>query len=205
MRNKQKAKSITFVIIVLCTILVGCSVYTNNDKDDTAIKEEQFERAIYTADEGLDWAKKNGIVIFENLHCTSGKEIWDSFYDLVSNGEAASVICANYYTLDAKKVHPETFEQEKDNYPKLFFTIIIYDGNDFWKRTRLSTENELDSDVRYKYILYFTGEEKNIHYEEYVLVNDSLITRERLLQSSYSSQLTDWIESATIYRDWSNK
>ncbi|MBR0434585.1 MAG: hypothetical protein IJK13_01100 [Lachnospiraceae bacterium] len=205
MGNKQVAKKVAFLILVLCLILTGCSNYTNNDIDDRAIKEEQFKRAIYEADEGLDWAKNNGMVVFESVHCTSGKDIWDSFYDSVSNGEAASVICANYYTLDAKNVNPETFEQEKDNYPKLFFTIIIYDGNEFWTRTRLSTENELDSDVRYKYILHFTGEEKNIHYEEYVLVNDSSITREQLLQSSYSSQSTDWIESATVYRDWSNK
>ena len=205
MRNMQIVKMIAAIMLALCIMLTGCSGVAGRGKDDTETKENLFENAVYPADEGLDWAKNNRIVVFESVHCTSGKEIWDSFYDSVSIGKAASVICANYYTLDAKNVNSEIFEQEKDNYPKLFFTIIIYDGNDFWKRTRLSTENELDSDVRYKYILHFTGEEKNIHYEEYVLVNDSSITREQLLQSSYSSQSTDWIESATVYRDWSNK
>lgn len=84
------------------------------------------------------------MVVFEGMKCTAGDEIWDKFYQTVSHGKSASVLCAHYYMLDQERVSEELYEAEKDIYPMLFLYKMEYDRDLFTVTTRKSTEKEID-------------------------------------------------------------
>ena len=167
--------------------------------------EEIFENKLCTAEEALEWAYNNPVVVQDDTHITSGKEIWDSFFDSVNAKKPASVMCVYNYVLHKESMAPELYEEEKDLYPQLFFCMLSYDGEELHVKIRKSDETELDTDETYKYLLYFS--EKNPktalyrYTDEYVLVNDPSVTWEKLQRSMISSQSGDWIKHSTVYMD----
>ena len=98
--------------------------------------------AAATAEEALRRSKETGAVVIEGLECTAGENVWSDFYKTVSKGEPASILVARYYTLDPARVSAELYEQEKDEYPKLFFYYLSYDGERYTVTVRESTEEK---------------------------------------------------------------
>ena len=210
--NMYVKKICVFAMALLYVIgMQGCSKSMNDSGADvgeqiTFSSEEAFESALFTTDEGLKWCSDQEAVVFEGVRCMSGKEVWNTFYDLVKEGGIASVLCAHYFTLEGVNMSTATYEAEKDTYPSLSFSLISYDGNEFRIRSRASNEETIESDVKYKYLLHFEGENsskaQHKYYDEYYLVNDPSVTREQIRQSVYSSQAEAWIEHSTVYCDW---
>ena len=204
-------KIFVFAISLFCVVgMQGCSktmIDTASDAGERIMfsPEESFEDAMFDADDGMEWCRKQEVVVFEDGRCVSGKKVWDTFYDLVNKGEAASVLCAHYYTLQATNIDAAFYEDEKDQYPKLFFNLVVFDGIEFCKQSRKSNEKIIDSEVRYKYLLHLTGKNPSTaqhkYYDNYVLVNDPSVTWEQIMASVYSSQSDAWIEHYTVYND----
>ena len=168
--------------------------------------EEIFENnKLLTAEEALEWAYNNPVVVQDDTHITSGKEIWDSFFDSVNTKKPASVMCVYNYVLHEEGISPELYEKEKDLYPQLFFCMLRYDGEEFHVKMRKSDETELDTDETYKYLLHLSAENPDTalyrYTDKYVLVNDSSVTWEKLQRSMISSQSGDWIKHSTVYID----
>ena len=65
---------------------------------------QQVLETVCSADEALELAKKSNAVVFETKGCVFGKETWDAFYEKVSKGAPAIVLCANYYTLSSRRI-----------------------------------------------------------------------------------------------------
>ena len=173
------------------------------------LPEEIFENnKILTAEEALEWAYDNPVVVQDDGQITSGRDVWDSFFDSVNAKKPASVMCVYNYVLDEESVSPELYEEEKDLYPQLFFCLLRYDGEVFHVKMRKSDETKLDTDETYKYLLHLSAENPDTalyrYTDQYVLVNDPSVTWEQLQRSMISSQSSDWIKHSTVYMDMYN-
>ncbi|WP_295084084.1 immunoglobulin-like domain-containing protein [Ruminococcus sp.] len=170
--------------------------------------EEVFENKLCTAEEALEWAYNNPVVVQDDTHITSGKDIWEQFFDSANAKKPASVMCVYNYVLHKESMAPELYEEEKDLYPQLFFCMLNYDGEEFHVKIRKSDETELDSDETYKYLLHLSAKNPDTalyrYTDEYVLVNDPSVTWEKLQRSMFSSQSGDWIKHSTVYTDMYN-
>ncbi len=159
------------------------------------------------ADEALKAAKEKGIVVIEDaITCVSGKETMESFYATVSEGNAASILIAQYYgPLKKSQVSNELYEQEKDNYPVLYFYMVEFDGKQFTTKVRESTSEKIESEKTFTYLKHFTGNAPETaliaKYEYYVLVDNEDVTWEDIEKGMFSSQLGDYIEHHTIFSD----
>ncbi len=203
---------------ILC--LQGCAQPQNNsitEQDQAAVTPaesqeqsgfspaEAFEKTLCSADDALNWAKSQPVVVMQDAQCTAGKEVWQQFYETANAGKPASVLCANYYTLDNQNIAPELYEAEKDNYPQLFFSLIEYDGKEYTLKARMSSETTLDLSRTYQYLVHF--EEQNPdgavykYTDEYDLMDDPSVTWEQLQQSMFSSSSLEWIRFNTVYCD----
>ena len=155
---------------------------------------------VRSADDALEWAKQGNAVTFEDLKCTAGRDLWESFYQSVCDGKPASVLCANYYTQDQ-----EYMEGEKDRYPHLFFRMVSYDGEIFTVKTRACTEETLEQDDAFDYLLHFTGEAPRqaayLAYDAYVLVDDPNATWDGIVWGLLSSQGGAGYRHCTVYYD----
>ena len=166
---------------------------------------DPFE-TVASADEALAFAKENGFTVMENGLCTSGKEFWDTFCASVSKKIPDSAGTASYYTLDPERVSEELYEEEKDQYPQLFFTQIDYDGETFYVKTRLSTEETPESEESYKYLKHYTGKlpagARHETYDYWVLTDDPDVTWEKIEWGMVSSQSGDWIRHKTVFTNY---
>ena len=199
--------------------LNGCapSVHTSPSENDSSAANESaagdtgisfspekaFAEVICPADEALKWAEDNPVVV--NRDSVSGKEVWNAFFDAVSAGNPASVLCAHYYELHPESVSAELYEAEKDQYPVLYFYLVEYDGEEYHVRTRDSRKTTLDTAGTYAYLLHLTGENPPgalyRYTEEYDLVDDASVTWEQLQRSVYSSHSGDFIRHTPVYVD----
>ena len=166
--------------------------------------EEIFENnKLFTAEEALEWAYNNAVVVQDDTHITSGRDIWEQFLDSVDSKKPAAVLCVYNYVLNEESVATELYEEKKDNYPQLFFSMLVYDGEEFHVKIRKSDETKLDTDKTYRYLLDVSGENPATalyrYTDEYILTNELSVTREKLIRSMISSQLGDWIEHTTVY------
>ena len=188
-------------------VLASCSA--NNVRDTTPDKSEQDIGAVFqtvcSADEGLELARVSGLPVFERQGCTSGNDEWDKFFRTVSQGTPASVLCAHYYTLDKARMSAESYEEAKDKYPKLFFILVDYDGAVYSVKGRESTEEELDYQESFKYLLHLTGDAPSTAlftaYDNYVLADDPEATWEGIMAGMYSSQADAGIKHFTVYQN----
>ncbi len=160
---------------------------------------------VLSADDALALARHKNVPVIEKMQCTSGSEAWDAFYEKVRQGSSASVVIAKYYTLDKEHTAPELYEEEKDEYPMLFFYWVWYNGENFTVVTRLSSEEEDDSQVNYQYLMHYTGKMPATaiysDYDYYVLVNDASVTWEDIESGMFSSQSDAWIPHCSLYQD----
>lgn len=150
----------------------------------------------------LTAAKTDGCVVFEDLHITSGKPVWDTFFNAANLGKTASVRLAYYYTLgDPSHYTPELYAEIKDDYPKLFLRDLNYiDG----KYTVTDYEEGRFITKEYRYLVKFTGKPKNAdatfsEYTRFALVNDNTVTWDELEMAMVSSRSFDGIDFCEVY------
>ena len=148
------------LLIASVTVLVSCSKNTGgNEMPDNSNSEGKDIKTVFeticSADEALELSRKTNTVVFEQQGCTSGNDVWDSFYQTVTGGSPATVLCAHYYVLDKEHMSEELYEQEKDQYPKLFFYLLEYDGKEYSVKVRESTVEALDYQETFQYLLHF--------------------------------------------------
>ena len=194
-------KIITLIIIALAVMMLASCL-----KKEKGGSGDLFNK-ILSADEALAEAKKTDTVVFEDTEITSGKDVWESFCKKASKGKTASVLCAHYYTLDEQNISEELYEQEKDEYPVLYFYLIEFDGHQYSIKTRDSKLADIETDETFKYLLHFTGKGPSTaiyeDYEYYILADDADLTLEQLEKSLFSSQLTDHIRHYFVYSNYS--
>ena len=173
--------------------------------DDGPADPESIFQTVCSADDALALARRSNVPVFEQRGCTSGKEVWDGFYQAVSRGESAQVLCASYYTLDPAHVSPELYEQEKDQYPRLFFSLLSYDGETYTVKVRQSDRKELDHEDQFPYLLHLTGKMPGgtafATYDNYVLVDDPTATMEGIWAGILSSQAFAGYRHYIAYQD----
>lgn len=215
-RRKIMKKIITILLVALSiTMSAACTNKSEESKmtqSSLSVFQVQADESLFqkvcSADEALAEAKKSNTVVFETHGCSSGKKVWKQFYDAVTAGTPASVLCADYYVLDRAHVSNELYEQEKDDYPVLYFSLIEYNGKEFTISTRNSTSSEIESKKTYKYLLHMTGQAPELsmikEYDRYVLANDHTLTWEKIEHSLFSSQSQDWIDFNDVYHDFDN-
>ena len=157
-----------------------------------------------SADEALAAAKELGAVVNENGRITSGKKVWNEFFAKTEAGESAAVLIANYSTLDPERTDPETYEEEKDNYPVLYLSLVTYNGDIFEKTDRDCRTGEVDSSEKWLYLKHFTGstQTETCTYDHYVLVNEPDVTWEQLEHGMLSANFTDYIPFTWAYMDF---
>ena len=212
-------KKFITTLLIACSLMTwtSCATKKNADSSPTATqsytqqkeakeKMEEIFGKICPADEALELAKKSDVAVFENLQCISGQEVWDAFYQTVSDGIPSAVLCANYYTLDGQNMSAELYEQEKDNYPVLYFTLLEYDGKEFSIKVRDSSTEKLDQEETFKYLKHFTGDAPRTgnyrNYDSYILVDEDDVTWEKIERGLYSSQYGDWVRHHTVYSNY---
>ena len=177
-------------------------MYTSCSKNgvDMTLFEEKL-----SAQEALQQASNAGIPVIGIKGCESGKDVWEKFWDKVQDKKPASVLVADYYTLEGQNMSEELYEEEKDLYPQLFFTLIEYDGNEFSLKVRKSDEEKLDRDEKFKYLLHLTGNAPETalyeSFDRYVLTDESDITWDELERSWYSSQSPDYIRFSIAFEE----
>ena len=200
------------VVIVLVTLLASCA--KNNGRkemSDNGSSEGPDIRTIFgtvcSANEALDLSRKTDTVVFERQGCTSGNEVWDSFYQTVISGSPATVLCAHYYVLDKERMSAELYEEEKGQYPRLFFSLLEYDGKEYSVKVRESSVEALDYQETFQYLLHFTGDAPSATahystYDNYVLVDDPTVTMEGIWAGMVSAQHDAEIKHYTVYRNY---
>ena len=166
---------------------------------------EAFNENFCSADAALDWALDNDVVVFENLSCTSGKDVWNTFYLTAEEGNPASVLCAFYYTLDEDSVSEELYEEEKDNYPVLYFYLVTYDET-YNIKVRDSSQHEIDYEYDgFLYLNHYNGENpegsEDRFYNAYVLTDYEHITWDDISHGIYGSDKRGYVEHITVYHD----
>ncbi len=202
-------KRTTAILLVALAVimLVSCSAKNGRNKmaDDSDQTLETIFQTVCSADDALDLARDSGLPVFERQGCTSGNEVWDTFFRTVSKGEPASVLCAHYYILDKEHMSAELYAEEKDKYPKLFFYLVEYDGTEYSVKARESTVETPDYQKSFKYLLHFTGEAPSTalfsNYDNYVLVDDPSATWEGIEAGLFSSVSGAGYKHCTVYRN----
>ena len=119
-------KKILLVLIIALSVISFCSCA----REDNGVQEEMFNK-VMSADEALEMSMKTDTVVFEMKGCTSGQKVWDEFCAKTAKGKKASVLCANYYVLDLASISRDLYEEEKDYYPQLYFSLIEFDGKNY--------------------------------------------------------------------------
>lgn len=200
-------RKIIAVLLTICmlTALAACTgKKTETSAEDKAKMEELFSK-VCSADEALKLSKGSDVVVIEDLTCTSGKAVWDKFYKTVSDGNPASVLIADYYTLDKDHMSEELYEQEKDNYPCLYFTLLEFDGSVFTTKSRDSRSEAIESEDSYTYIQHFTGNPpptaEYSTYDYYVLLDKKAANWEEIEAELFSSQYGVLRKYKTVYSD----
>ena len=156
--------------------------------------------------EGLSQYKNKDYVVFEDLRCTSGQQLWQDFYNKVRRGESDTVKLVYYYTLSQHGISKELYEKEKDNYPQIFIGELRYDGCKYKITIGESAKKEPEKVSEYKYLKRYTGKPSSASatfssYEYYVLVNDNSVTWEQIEHGMISSQLGDSIDHYMVYEN----
>ena len=203
---------VLLLLIAAVTMLVSCSKATGgNEMSSCKNPEGQDIKTVFetvcSADEALELARKTDTVVFERQGCTSGNDVWDSFYQTVTDGSPATVLCAHYYVLDKEHMSAELYEEEKDQYPKLFFYLLEYDGKEYSVKVRESSVEALDYQETFQYLLHFTGDAPSVtalyeSYDNYVLVDDPTATMEGIWAGMLSSYYPSGYKHFIVYRNY---
>jgi len=170
-------------------------------------------------DGDLERVKTDGFVVMEDLHVTSGAEVWAEFYKKVESGTPCSVRIANYYAYNEPQYPTTESTIEKNDYPALYLKELIYDGKRFMTRPLHLSGNDYISyciegdespEQTWKYLMHYSVEAPTkaatwTTCERYVLVNDDTLTWNRIEQGMFSSVFGDNIAHDSIYAEYTWK
>lgn len=143
----------------------------------------------------------NNWVVHKDGDIVSGSDKWTLFVSSVEKGEKADVDIAFYYTLESQgNISEELYEENKNNYPKLFKSKLEFDGNSF----TLTADENVKS---YRYLKRYdiTPESPSATYSsctKYILINEDGLTWNEINRSMLSSQSNDYIDHYTVYNDY---
>jgi len=195
-------------VILMMTLVLFCASCMKKEKgaEGNLINDTSLFNNVCTAEQALEKAKQADTVVMEFAGCTSGSEVWDKFYARVKDGKPASVLCAEYYTLDKEHVSEELYEEDKDKYPLLYFYLIDFDGNSFNVKIRKSDETSIESQESYKCLLRLTGDAPETalyaSYVRYVLADDPELTWEDIEKSMLDSSSPEFIRHCSVYEEF---
>ncbi len=201
---KMKRLAILLLAAVLAFPLASCA-----KREPEALRIEDLFETVCPADEALALSRKANAVVLETRGCTSGKDVWDAFYQTAQSGAPASVLCAHYLTLDPAHMSEELYEREKDKYPRMQFYQVEYDGKEYSVKVRESTAQSPSDRENFPYLRHFTGEAPSsdarfASYDCYVLVDDPTVTWDGILSGTFSSQSdAKRYDFCVVYRDYS--
>ena len=152
--------------------------------------------------DALEAARAAGFVVVEDGRLTDGKEAWAEFYGKTQRGEHASIRVAHYYTLDAGRTDPGTYEAYRQDYPALYIHELDYDGGQFVLRTEYEVKV-------YEYLMKYTvsgtpsvTSSEHAVIDRYVLTHDNTHTLEQLWNSLLSSATGAAIDHYTICSEY---
>ena len=181
----------TIIIALIC--LSACS----SDYDSKNLKSLTIN---YT----LEQAKDDNCLIIEDGDITSGQATFDVFLSATEKNENATIRIVNYYNLgDKSQYSEELYEQEKDNYPIMYITDVVFENGAY---TTYSYENN-DDQLFTKTFKYMIKDEGTADPEStyttatyYILVNDKNVIWNDVFSSMVSSQSNDRISFYIIYQ-----
>lgn len=199
----MKKRIITALALVFLLLLTSCAQNDISENNNLALSADELFGKVCTASEALEAAKESDVVVAEDLACSSGRKLFESFVEKVNNKEEASVIIAQCYYLHRENTSAEYYEAEKDNYPMLFFTKIDYDGEVFRVSGRKCTEPSPEYREEFKYLRRFTSEESSFYdpLDRYVLTDDDTVTWDEIMNGMVSSQFGDAVKHYTLFTD----
>ncbi len=189
----KKSFFVMFLALMSAFALTGC------EKSADVMSLEEIPENY-----SLEQAKADGCVVHEELDVTSGKDIFEAFYEKTEAGKKADVRLAFYYTLgDPSGYDPDYYESIKDDYPVLYVQDLTFDGEKYTLRWYEDGKEIVES---YDYLMKY-NEPKLSPYavydssEEYILTNDSTVTRQDLWNGQISSFGDDYIEHKVVCSD----
>lgn len=163
-----------------------------------------FDYVLGSAEETLKWAQEHPVAI-SGEHC-SGHEVIEAFFDAANAGKPASVLCAKYYDIHPERMSAELYEEEKDQYPVLYFYLVEYDGKEYRVKTRESSGTELLGAETYPYFVHLTGENTagalTRYTDEYDLVYDPDVTLDQLWMSIAESANPEPVRFTPVFTDY---
>ncbi len=156
-----------------------------------------------SADEMLQKAIEEDFVVMYEFQFLNGEEKWKAFFETTNAGNPATISIAHYYTLDKVGVSEEYYEANKDEYPKIFFLSLSFDGERYTLTDRPGYMEEAEMVRSYPYLVKFEGEPSSAsalfdRYEYYTLVHDKNVTWKELEWGMFSSQMGDYIDHCRI-------
>ncbi len=173
----------------------------STDPYDTYEQIYQYAPPMAAAPDELEKAKRDGYIVSEDGTSTCGQEIWYEFYNTTLKGTPAEIKLANYYTLNKERTGKELYETTKEDYPRIHYTAVTYDGAQY----TVSFEEGITRN--YTYLLKLTdvlGEHSAYPgriYERYVLTNVEDVTWNDIMFGLLSSQLGDYIDHYSVYTE----
>lgn len=197
---KKPSPWVTLAGTVICiAALAACSANPALTQSSNSVPLNQLP-----VNYGLEQAKADGLVVFEDGDITSGQSTWDVFIGKTGERKPASVRLAYYYTLgDSSHYSPELYEEIKGDYPVLYIKDLIFDGE------RYTIEGYEDNQLiskQYQYLMKYEGQPQSLSatfskYLFYVLTNDDTVTWEEIERGMLSSQFGAWIDHYRVYSD----
>ena len=183
----MKYLPLLLTMLLLPGLCAGCGVKRAGIKPDN----QALFNTVCPADEALEKARAAGIPVMEDLRCTAGQAAMETFYETVSAGKKAQLVCLSYYTLDSRFMAEESYEERKDQYPQASFILVTFDGKTYTVTERLSSDIEPEYRSSFPCLVHLTGNAPSqasySTYDTYVLADDPSITMERIWESWLSS------------------
>ena len=181
-------------------------VFVYDQFDNGSPDIDSIFRTVCSADGALTVCLDQNITVIDNLRCVSGQQAWEEFRQQVSEGLSARTLVAHYYTLDKEHVSEELYQQEKDNYPQLYYYLVEYDNNQFTVTIRKSNEEQQDYHGVFRCLNHYAGDNPESalyrHYDRYVLTDDPEVTWQQLEWSILSSDInTLHYDFLTLFED----
>lgn len=152
----------------------------------------------------LEQAKNDQCLVMENGDVTYGEEIFSEFLSATINKEDTAIRIVNYYTLgDKSQYSEEAYQQEKEKYPQLYITDVVFENGIY---TTYSYDNN-DEQLLTKTYKYMIKDEFAANPEAayttavyYILVNDNNVKWNDILKGMVSSQADAWIDHFNVYQ-----
>lgn len=180
------------LLIFLLIVLSACSTFSY---DTGQLKK-------LTVDYSLEEAKSDACLVMENGSVTSGQQTFNLFLKSTEQKQNATIRIVNYYTIgDKYQYSEELFEKEKDKYPQIYITDIVYKDGIY--TTYSIDDNKLMSKT-YRYMIkdeFVANPEATFtNGLNYFLVNNENVTWDDIIKGMFSSKSEGWIDHFVLYQ-----